>query len=366
MLDPLTPLGSDALRSLAASTARLLDYDMTWETQGAFRQAGERLWIDLTALLRSGFGRRLLHAALGQVEPSVREALLQVWDDPRLAVTSERPSGRTIRTAARLLLPLAGRLALALVRPEAAQREAAKSVGRAIRWYEMQSVGAQTLEQRLALLDEIAVSVRKFLLPGLFPRFVPGMASLYRLYRLCDELPAGRQLALELLRGLPNNVTTEMDLTLWEAARCIQRDTAAREAFQTGDSRSLTQAYLAKDLPPVGQQALAEFLSRYGMRGLGEIDLGRPRWRDDPAPVMEAVQSYVRIMDPAFAPDAVFPRGAAAAERAAERLAAETAEAAGRAAQGRAGTMVRAAGACVGRAAREPEVHARQPPRDRP
>ncbi len=233
MLDPLTPLGSDALRSLAASTACLLDYDVTWETQGVFRQAGERLWIDLTALLRNGFGRRLLHAALGQVEPSVREALLQVWDDPRLGVTSERPSVRTIRTAARLLLPLAGRLALALARPEAAQREAAKSVGRAIRWYETLSAEAHSLEQRLALLDEIAVSIRKFLLPGLFPRFVPGMASLYRLYRVCDELPAGRQVALELLRGLPNNVTTEMDLALWEAARRIQRDAAANEAFLT-------------------------------------------------------------------------------------------------------------------------------------
>ncbi len=59
------------------------------------------------------------------------------------------------------------------------------------------------------------------------------------------------------------------------------------------------------------------------MRGLGEIDMGRPRWRDDPAPVMEAVQSYVRITDPALAPDAVFARGAAAAEQAAERLVAE-------------------------------------------
>jgi pyruvate,water dikinase len=38
---------------------------------------------------------------------------------------------------------------------------------------------------------------------------------------------------------------------------------------------------------------------------------------------MDAVQSYVRITDPNRAPDAVFGRGAASAERAAERLSAE-------------------------------------------
>ncbi len=59
------------------------------------------------------------------------------------------------------------------------------------------------------------------------------------------------------------------------------------------------------------------------MRGLGEIDLGRRRWREDPAPVMDAVQSYIKITDPAQAPDAVFERGAEAARRAAERIEAE-------------------------------------------
>jgi pyruvate,water dikinase len=33
----------------------------------------------------------------------------------------------------------------------------------------------------------------------------------------------------------------------------------------------------------VAQQALGGFLAAYGMRAVTEIELGRPRWREDPA-----------------------------------------------------------------------------------
>ena len=58
------------------------------------------------------------------------------------------------------------------------------------------------------------------------------------------------------------------------------------------------------------------------MRGVGEIDLGQPRWREDPTPVMHTLQSYLQI-EPEFAPDVLFEKGRSAAEEAIERLAAE-------------------------------------------
>ena len=53
-------------------------------------------------------------------------------------------------------------------------------------------------------------------------------------------------------------------------------------------------------------------MARYGSRGLAEIDLGRSRWSEDPAHVMEVVAGYLRITDPEQAPDAVFARAGAA------------------------------------------------------
>jgi phosphohistidine swiveling domain-containing protein len=65
------------------------------------------------------------------------------------------------------------------------------------------------------------------------------------------------------------------------------------------------------------------FLARYGMRGVGEIDFGRPRWRENPLPVFQVLQSYAQITDPDQAPDVQFARGARAAEAALTRLAEE-------------------------------------------
>ena len=68
------------------------------------------------------------------------------------------------------------------------------------------------------------------------------------------------------------------------------------------------------------QAIVDDFLREYGVRGLGEIDMGRIRWREDPTPVMQVLQSYLQIDDPDQAPDAVFARGTKAAEAAAETL----------------------------------------------
>jgi pyruvate,water dikinase len=63
---------------------------------------------------------------------------------------------------------------------------------------------------------------------------------------------------------------------------------------------------------------LAEFLRAYGMRGAVELDLGRPRWRDDPTPILQTLQGYLRLEDQEQAPDVVYRRGREEAERLAD------------------------------------------------
>jgi pyruvate,water dikinase len=51
-------------------------------------------------------------------------------------------------------------------------------------------------------------------------------------------------------------------------------------------------------------------MSTYGHRSVAEIDLGMPRWSDDPAHIKGVIANLMRVNNPAFAPDAVFARGA--------------------------------------------------------
>jgi pyruvate,water dikinase len=63
-------------------------------------------------------------------------------------------------------------------------------------------------------------------------------------------------------------------------------------------------------------------MDKYGMRGVGEIDFGQPRWREEPTLIMHTLQSYLQI-DADFAPDVLFARGEKAAQEAIEKIAAE-------------------------------------------
>jgi pyruvate,water dikinase len=51
------------------------------------------------------------------------------------------------------------------------------------------------------------------------------------------------------------------------------------------------------------------------MRGIAEIDLGRPRWRDDPAAVLQTLQGYLQLKDPSLAPDRIYQQGLEQAEQ---------------------------------------------------
>jgi pyruvate,water dikinase len=113
-----------------------------------------------------------------------------------------------------------------------------------------------------------------------------------------------------------------MDLVLWQTAQDIRADPASRACFQAHDAPALSARYLDGALPAVAQNAIDRFMRRYGVRGLGEIDLGRPRWREEPQPILQSLQGYLAIADPDQAPDAVYARGRRAAEDEIERLAA--------------------------------------------
>jgi pyruvate,water dikinase len=119
-----------------------------------------------------------------------------------------------------------------------------------------------------------------------------------------------------VLRAMPHNVTTEMDLELWRMSRDIR---AGGEALDAAP-KELAARFHAGELAPVTQRALTEFLRRYGHRAVAEIDLGVPRWSDDPTHILGVLANYLRTDEDRQAPDAQFARAAAEAEEAVRRL----------------------------------------------
>ena len=329
LLDPLTPIGQDSLRFVIAGAGRTLGYPVDYATQGVFRLAGERIWVDITPVVKDGLGRRGAQAALTWIEPSIAQALTPLLADPRLAPTAPGLAPRTVLHLLPRVLPLLGRVLGYLTDPHGRRLAAVRETDAFLAELQARSQAdgdpAARLSQRLALMRELSQAFPEAI-PRLITGLVAGMIS-FNVLRIFSGRAIGRQpgleverLVLEATRGLPNNVTTEMDLRLWETARAIRGRPADADHFLARPADELAADFRAGRLPPGVQQAVGAFLARYGVRGLGEIDFGRPRWRDDPTPVMQTLQSYLRITDEHLAPDAVFARGAAVAAEALNTL----------------------------------------------
>ena len=143
------------------------------------------------------------------------------------------------------------------------------------------------------------------------PRVLPAAAVGFAALGLAGKLLGVRWTELEVvLRSAPHNVTTEMDLALWQLATTARADSAAAAALANNAAADLATDYLAGDLPPVLQRGMAGFLADYGQRAVAEIDLGMPRWSDDPAHLFGVLAGYLRLDDPSAAPDRHFAQGA--------------------------------------------------------
>ncbi|MCU0502231.1 MAG: PEP-utilizing enzyme [Anaerolineae bacterium] len=325
MLDPFTPLGQDAIRLVLVAFFRAFGYRYNLDNQRELVVAGERVYINITPAVRHPTFRRVVIGALGFVEPSAQQIMRGLSDDPQFGPIGASLGFREGLRLLRLFLPLLRVAAGALLRPDARRTSVWQMTESALAELEQQFLAATSLSERLMLWQRGLDFVTHTAFPRLFPVVVAGMGSFFQLRRLVAGELGSDRLALEAARGLPHNVTTEMDLALWDVAQRLQRevDPAARAHFAAAAPSDLAAEYLAGTLPPVAQSALAGFLARYGFRGLAEIDLGRPRWREAPAQIMQIVQNYARITDPDQAPDVVFSRGAAAAEAAIAQIATE-------------------------------------------
>ncbi|RFU19101.1 PEP/pyruvate-binding domain-containing protein [Geodermatophilus marinus] len=295
MLRPVTPMGMATLRSVLAGM--LAAFGLRVEIV----DVGGRLYGDLTDAVRDpSTRRRLVRLMAVDFGPRAQAVVEHLLDDPRFAPV---PRSRRRTTAALTVGPraVAGILG-ALARPAAAR---ARVFGELERLRLQPEADPSMAAGLLALLeDDTASSVR----PGRITwPVVSGLLVSAALPPLLSGIATDDELRT-VLGGMPHNVTIEMDLVLWQVAR---RAAAHREVLLGTSPGELAAAHRDGELPEFG---LGAFLDRYGTRCAAEVDVGVPRWSEDPTPVFAALANYLRLTDPEQAPDRRFERAAAAAE----------------------------------------------------
>ncbi len=332
LLAPITPLGQDVMKLVFAGGARIFRFDLTQETQGVLFSAGERLWVNVAPLLRNSLGRKILGGALPAVAPGAAQTIDFLLDDPRLAVGRGGIRLSTFRRLAGFLLPSMMRVFRLWLAPEQGRERVTRLMDKMVLQAKTRSAVTGDTQELLAHRLEMLYSARDIFPDVVIPQgitpIVAGMVPFFGIMRRfsvqaaeASGNPAFAQSYLEIARGLPHNVTTEMDLALWRVAQTILADSDSSKLFQETSASDLASQYLQAVLPSSQvQESIVTFMDRYGVRGVGEIDIGLPRWGEDPTHIMQVLQSCMQIKDPDMAPDAVFARSAKSAEQAAAQL----------------------------------------------
>jgi phosphohistidine swiveling domain-containing protein len=307
---PFTPMGVSFFRLLASAGARVAGFPPRDPLAGPtfVIEAGHRFFLDLTPMFRSTLWHPLLLQIMGQMEARSGPAFRQLTSDPRLAPIStsrwrviSKVLSLLVRSRARPLF----RLIQALLDPKAARANQNRQQERIRSWGKLPPRATSrelltTLEQTvlvkfpLIMFNIMPIIFLVFGLPAIVKRLLKGLATE-------DELQAVR-------RGLPYNPTTEMDLKLWHLAQRLRSEPAIVTLFQDQQPAQLAQAYRSESLPLLLQQGLADFLSLYGHRGVAEIDLGLPRWSENPTYLLGMLANYIQLNDPEATPDVQFQR----------------------------------------------------------
>jgi pyruvate,water dikinase len=259
----------------------------------------------------------MLESLTGVGESRTSVVLSRLAADPRLALVSHsrlRTLGRITAAVMRAGMPMAA--LRVLLSPSATRRRYVHEMDDIAR---VDLAPAPDAASGLDAFERLLLTAPARMLPRLLGIMAPAMLSLVLARRLLEGR-AGEDELQTVMRSAPDNPTTQMDLALWSLSVALRADQDSRAALLGRTPADLAAAYRAAELPARLQAGLRAFLARYGFRAIGEIDIGVPRWSEDPVHLLGALANYVRLGDQALAPDAQFAQGEHQAEAMVTRL----------------------------------------------
>jgi pyruvate,water dikinase len=281
MTAPMSPLGR-SIWLQAIPIGRGLDEERPGRLA---RQAGGRVYFDVTPLLT--------HPTLG---PRARGAVQNI--DRRVAADLTEALGRCPKTVPdpiqpraglSVLLPVLGRMARALCwdDPRALHQLVPTRLDAAISDARAQVLAEPSPLGRLRRFRRLVSGLLPTLLPVAAPIFAGVAAERLLVGLLGSDTDTNADALRDLTRGLADNITTEMDLEVGDLADLARPHDALKAALIAGEQRR--EALVALPGGEALFSALDRFLGRFGMRGPGEIDIGQPRYRDDPGVILRVI-----------------------------------------------------------------------------
>jgi len=262
--------------------------------------AGGRLFVDVSDMLASPAGRETILNVLGKSDPLIQDALMTIVE--RNFIQSLPPDtyedDQTGRSTAK------SNQSPSLSDYQTLKEYDPSVVGDLIRRSE---TSIDELKQNIQtksgtdLFDFILedLQLRKSLSdPQSFGVIMTGMNASSWINEKMKEWLGEKNVADTLTQSVPNNITSEMGLALLDVADVIRPYPEVIEFLQhTKDDNFLEELIKFKGGKET-QNAINNYLDKYGMRCAGEIDITKTRWSEKPITLIPLILSHIKNLGP--------------------------------------------------------------------
>lgn len=281
---------TDAMKPLGLSFHLLI-------TPAPMRIAGGRLFVDVTSHLASP-ARMMIIDTLGKSDPLVKDALMTIVErgdfiqiSPHAEAVAQSGKSNPDKPPADDPTPAGSDPAIVteLIKSNEASVEELK--------HNIRTKSGSALFD--FILEDIQELKRVLFNPQSTAVFMAAMNASAWINEKMNEWLGEINAADTLSQSVQNNITSEMGLELMDVADVIRAFPQVIEYLQQVQEEDFLDGLIKLEGGQETYDALNNYLSKYGMRCTGEIDITRTRWSEKPAILIPMILSNIRN----FAPD---------------------------------------------------------------
>ena len=282
MTDPLKPLGM-SLFQLTSFGPRF--------------KAGGRLFVDVTHQLASSDSRKMLLDAMGQHDPLMKDALITIIErrDFIKSLTNdkqEQSSGKSNKSVSsansQAQIENDPTIVSDLIKRSQTSIEELK-----------QNIQTKSGSDLIDFILEDIQELKKILFdPQSSAVFMAAINASSWINEKMEEWLGEKNAADTLSQSVPNNITSEMGLALLDVADVIRPYPEVINYLQHVKDDNFLDELFKFEGGQETQDAIIAYLSKYGMRCAGEIDITRTRWSEKPITLVPMILGNIKNFEP--------------------------------------------------------------------
>ncbi|WP_340010162.1 phosphoenolpyruvate synthase [Paenibacillus sp. FSL H7-0690] len=282
MTDPMKPLG-------------LAFYLLT--TPAPMRTAGGRLFVDVTSSLASPGSREMIIEPLGKSDPLIKDALITIVErEDFIKFSADNEKASTPSKSNTSLPPSDSQVELEndptivsdLIKSNQASIEELQQIIQT-------KSGAELFD---FILEDMQQLKKILFNPQSMRVIMAAMDASAWINEKINEWLGEKNAADTLSQSVQGNITSEMGLALLNLADVIRPYPEVIDYLQQVKDDNFLNELVSFEGGQETQDAFYDYLSKYGMRCTGEIDLTRTRWSEKPTTLVPMILSNIKNFKP--------------------------------------------------------------------